>query len=102
MHFPFPPLHLGLQQDPKTAQTNLLRLWPRVDSSDSGVPAAAFSDSKVVTSGKFFLDANGKWFVKGLTYGPFAPSAEGLFLPDRAKVRGDFRRIANLGANCIR
>jgi GT2 family glycosyltransferase len=57
---------------------------------------------RIATSGKFLRCGEEKWFVKGLTYGPFPKSAEGHFLPDHARVRKDFRHIASLGGNCVR
>jgi hypothetical protein len=58
--------------------------------------------SRVRVAGKFFELDGRKWYLKGLTYGPFAPNADGLFLPDRDRLRLDFRQIRELGANCIR
>ena len=53
-------------------------------------------------SGKFFELDGQKWYLKGLTYGPFAPNSEGLFLPERKRLRADFQQIRELGANCLR
>jgi len=57
---------------------------------------------RVRISGKFFRMGEEKWYLKGLTYGPFAPNKDGLFLPERAQVRRDFAHISDLGANAIR
>ncbi|MEO6434788.1 MAG: hypothetical protein ABIP55_03365, partial [Tepidisphaeraceae bacterium] len=65
------------------------------------IPAAAPA-SRVRVSGKFFQLNGRKWYLKGLTYGPFAPNSEGLFLPERDRLRSDFVQIRELGANCIR
>jgi glycosyltransferase involved in cell wall biosynthesis len=57
---------------------------------------------RVRAAGKFFRVSGQKFFVKGLSYGPFAPNENGEPLPDRAQVREDFAHIRRLGANTIR
>ncbi len=57
---------------------------------------------RVRRDGKFFRLGNEKFYVKGVTYGPFAQSREGVFLPERQQVRARFRADAELGANCLR
>src|SRR4051812_34814306 len=54
---------------------------------------------RVRRDGKFFRLGDEKFYVKGVTYGPFAESREGLFLPERAQIRKDFEQIIDLGAN---
>ncbi len=58
--------------------------------------------NRVRRDGKFFRLGNDKFFVKGVTYGPFAPGPAGLPLPDRDQVRRDFQQMQELGANCLR
>ncbi|HZL38478.1 MAG TPA: glycosyltransferase [Tepidisphaeraceae bacterium] len=57
---------------------------------------------RVRRDGKFFRLGAEKFYVKGVTYGPFAPNIEGLFLPEREHVRWDFEQVRRLGANCLR
>jgi O-antigen biosynthesis protein len=64
-------------------------------------PPASTGD-RVRVSGKFFDIGGRKWYVKGFTYGPFAPRSDRLLLPDPPRLRDDFAQIAQLGANCIR
>jgi GT2 family glycosyltransferase len=64
--------------------------------------AAGASGERIRVDGKFFRCGKSKWFVKGLTYGPFAPGADGFFLPQLPCVRCDFTRISQLGGNAIR
>lgn len=53
--------------------------------------------------GKFFFDGDEKIFLKGVCYGPFAPSDNGGSpFPARSTVRRDFHLIRELGANCLR
>lgn len=58
--------------------------------------------NRVRRDGKFFRLGTEKFHVKGVTYGPFAPNKEGLFLPAQEQVRKDFELMRELGANCLR
>lgn len=51
---------------------------------------------------KFFFEEERKFFVKGVTYGPFAPDARGEFFGTPEKARRDFQLIRELGANVLR
>ncbi|HEY8751477.1 MAG TPA: glycosyltransferase [Tepidisphaeraceae bacterium] len=65
----------------------------RVAETDTG---------RVRRDGKFFRLDSDKFFVKGATYGPFAPNRAGEPLPERAQVRADFEQMLAMGANCLR
>jgi len=58
--------------------------------------------NRVRRDGKFFRLGSDKFYVKGLTYGPFKPNAAGDPLPDAEQVRRDFEQMRDLGANCVR
>jgi glycosyltransferase involved in cell wall biosynthesis len=58
--------------------------------------------NRVRRDGKFFRLGSEKFYVKGVTYGPFAPNRNGEELPEVEQVRRDFGQIRELGANCIR
>jgi O-antigen biosynthesis protein len=51
---------------------------------------------------KFFFEGDRKWFIKGVTYGPFAPDAEGHFVGNPEKARKDFVLMQGLGINLLR
>jgi len=51
---------------------------------------------------KFFYEGDRKWFLKGVTYGPFKPNAEGDLTATPQQARDDFHLIRELGANLIR
>ena len=51
---------------------------------------------------KFFFEDGKKWFIKGVTYGPFAPDAAGDFVGDPEKARKDFALMQELGINLLR
>src|SRR5687768_5511541 len=57
---------------------------------------------RVRRDGKFFRLGAEKFYVKGVTYGPFTPDAEGCYIPEKAQVRRDFEQLQDLGANCVR
>ena len=63
---------------------------------------AEVSTSRVWRDGKFFRLGTAKFHVKGVTYGPFAPNANGEYLPDPDQVRRDFQHMLSIGCNCIR
>src|SRR5688500_7382866 len=57
---------------------------------------------RVRVDGKFFRLGGKKFYVKGVTYGPFAPDAHGEFFGTPERVREDFQLIQQLGANVLR
>lgn len=63
---------------------------------------ASPSAARVRVDGKFFRLGAAKFHVKGLTYGPFAPNADGDPLPAREQAARDCRQIRELGANLLR
>ena len=66
-------------------------------------PAHAGVDGAAIrVQGKFFFAGATKFFVKGATYGPFAPGSHGAQFPERETVVRDFALMAELGANTLR
>ncbi len=59
-------------------------------------------EPRVRVDGKFFRLGPGKFFVKGVTYGPFAPNASGEMFPSPDQARRDLAQIQSLGANVLR
>src|SRR5215216_6297517 len=57
---------------------------------------------RVRVAGKHFELGAAKWYVKGLTYGPFPPNSDGLFLPQRPALLADLSQLRRLGANALR
>jgi len=51
---------------------------------------------------KFFFTGDEKFFLKGVTYGPFKPNAAGDFLPSPEMAARDFTLMRELGVNVIR
>ena len=58
--------------------------------------------SRLVVSGKFLQADNERFLVKGVSYGTFAPDADGTLFPEADRVARDFDAIAEFGANTIR
>ncbi|HEV8713149.1 MAG TPA: glycosyltransferase [Candidatus Binatia bacterium] len=56
----------------------------------------------VVAKGKFFFVDGEKFFLKGVTYGPFAPASHGAPFPERPVMEQDFILMRELGANTLR
>jgi O-antigen biosynthesis protein len=56
----------------------------------------------IVVKGKFFFTGEHKHFVKGVTYGPFAPANHGAPFPERDIVEKDFTLMSEAGINTVR
>src|SRR5437764_1113045 len=52
--------------------------------------------------GKFLYAGDEKLMVRGVTYGTFGPSEEGLEFPNAQRAGSDFWNMARAGINCIR
>lgn len=61
-----------------------------------------YTTARVSLDGKFFRRGEERWYLQGLTYGPFPPNQAGEHLPTRARVRTDFQHIRQLGGNALR
>jgi GT2 family glycosyltransferase len=51
---------------------------------------------------KFFFDGDRKFFVKGVTYGPFRPDSEGHYLGPPDQVQRDLSQMREIGINVVR
>jgi hypothetical protein len=58
--------------------------------------------ARVQTSGKFLLLNGQKFYVKGVTYGPFAPAGTEFEYGSPQRARDDLRAIAAAGFNTLR
>ncbi len=59
-------------------------------------------DRRVEIDGKFLRLGTGRYLVKGVTYGTFAPDADGYQFPTLDRVDEDFRLMASYGINTVR
>ncbi len=60
------------------------------------------SPDRVSVDGKFFRLGGRKFHVKGITYGPFAPNAQGEMFASPEQTVRDLQQMAGLGANVLR
>jgi glycosyltransferase involved in cell wall biosynthesis len=74
----------------------------RPAAADLPTPSPADAGEPVRVQGKFFFAGERKHFVKGVTYGPFAPGSDGAQFPERAAVERDFALMRGAGANTVR
>jgi GT2 family glycosyltransferase/DNA-binding beta-propeller fold protein YncE len=65
------------------------------------VPAPATA-LRIAADGKFLRVGDERFLVKGVTYGTFAPDADGYQFPPLQQVAEDFRLMAGLGINTVR
>src|SRR5260370_39843109 len=52
--------------------------------------------------GKYIYQDGQKFFVRGVSYGPFAPNSRGESYPEPDRVAADFALMGELGANLVR
>lgn len=64
--------------------------------------AAESSSLRVRVDGKFLRLGAEKFYVKGVTYGPFAPNLMGEPFPDEDRAARDLELVRELGANVLR
>jgi GT2 family glycosyltransferase len=64
--------------------------------------AGEISEPRVRVDGKFFRRGDQKLHIKGVTYGPFAPNAQGEFFASPEQTVRDFELVKELGANLLR
>ena len=69
----------------------------------SGAPVAATDLPRLQVRAKFFFEGDAKFYLQGVTYGPFRPATEGgPNLPSPEKVAIDFGLMRDLGVNVLR
>ncbi len=64
--------------------------------------AVARSLEPIKVRAKFFFEGDRKWFLRGVTYGPFHPNADGDLTASPEQARKDFLQMCELGINLIR
>jgi len=81
------------------------------DERSLEAPAAAVLDAAALAPpvtgpirvhGKFFFAGDSKYFVKGVTYGPFGLGSHGAQFPELAMVERDFALMRGAGINTVR
>src|SRR5712691_12092370 len=59
-------------------------------------------NSRIRAAAKFFFEGDRKFFVKGVTYGPFKPDADGNYLGRPEQVDADLALMRQTGFNVVR
>ena len=60
------------------------------------------ASGRVRAEGKFLFQGDRKLYVRGVTYGTFAPNDDGVPYPAADVVERDFARMASAGLNAVR
>ena len=58
--------------------------------------------ARLVSQGKYLLDGAQKFYIRGVSYGPFPPNSRGERYPEPDRAAADFALMRQLGANVIR
>jgi GT2 family glycosyltransferase len=66
------------------------------------IDTSAAGRSGIRVDGRFFRDGPDKYFVKGVTYGPFATGSHGAPFPEAEMAARDFALMAEAGINTVR
>ena len=68
----------------------------------SATSLKSLSPKRIKVKGKFIFEGNQKFYIKGVTYGTFAPGEENMQFPLREIVKKDFSMMAANGINSVR
>jgi glycosyltransferase involved in cell wall biosynthesis len=60
------------------------------------------SQIRIRAASKFFFEGDRKFFIKGVTYGPFKPDANGDYLGRPEQAGADLRLMREIGLNVVR
>ena len=71
--------------------------WPLTARAAKSEPPDA-----IRVHGKFFFVGEQKYFIKGVTYGPFPKGSHGQQFPEYATAEADFAAMVEAGINTVR
>ena len=60
------------------------------------------ANSRIRPRAKFFFEDEKKFFVKGVTYGPFKPDADGNYVGRPGQLDADLALMREAGVNVVR
>jgi O-antigen biosynthesis protein len=75
---------------------------PATPPGSATTRSSVSSSSRLRVKGKFFFAGEQKVYLRGVTFGPFRPDAQGGEYHGPAEVRSDFARMRERGINAIR
>ena len=85
------------------AGTDASRPRDRPDAHpESSAMTTSASQTRAAVDGKFLSVGGGRFLVKGVAYGTFAPDAAGRQFPGAAIIADDFARMREAGLNTVR
>jgi O-antigen biosynthesis protein len=58
--------------------------------------------ARLISQGKYLFDGAQKFYIRGVSYGPFPPNSRGERYPEPERAAADFALMNRLGANVIR
>src|SRR5438105_318991 len=87
--------------DPREEQV-VRKVDPREEQVVERNGRLSLAQRKIRVEGKFFIRGRQRIRIQGVTYGPFAPDAEGQPFPTRRRVQEDFALMREGGINAIR
>lgn len=68
----------------------------------SASPSPQLTPPRLRAGGKYLRVDREKWFLNGVTYGPFKPNTDGEPFPEPERLAADFALIRSLGFNTVR
>jgi O-antigen biosynthesis protein len=71
-------------------------------ASQENAALSVAAHQRVRIGGKVFTRDERRFRVQGVTYGPFAPNAQGEHFPDPVRVNEDFARMREASVNAVR
>lgn len=80
----------------------MTRLFPTPLTREMPRPATPLGDPRLRASGNFLFCGEEKFFIKGVSYGTFAPGARGESFPECGIVARDFAMMRAAGFNSLR
>lgn len=65
-------------------------------------PTVSGGTQRLRTAGKYLVRGDSRFFLDGVSYGPFAPNSRGEPLPEDGRLATDLSHIRSLGFNAVR
>src|SRR4051794_1596135 len=78
------------------------RGWAEDGATATGSRRVPAATERARVDGKLLVRGGQRLRVRGVTYGPFAPNAQGEQFPTSERVREDFAQMRGIGINSIR
>src|SRR5438067_9268877 len=80
----------------------LIEAQPASRDVSTSLDMTTIVNSRIRPAAKFFFQGDRKFFVKGVTYGPFKPDSEGNYVGRPEQVTADLALMRQAGLNLVR